>query len=106
MTKLFERSEMAKNLSDKSFKMANDAYQNASFILNTLENFKEVIAANKEKAEKAENLKSEINANLEDSRALFNKINTESMSIKQNLSASQVDLNTAIANLEKADKVT
>ena len=105
MSKLLERSEKAKNLSDDAFKMANDSFQKASNILNTLENFKEVISANKKKAEAAEILKSEINGNLEDARILSTKIRSETVNLQQSLVKSQVDLNMALSHLEKANKV-
>lgn len=106
MNKLLERSENAKNLSDKSYNMANMAYNNASNILNTLENFKQVIAANKLKAEKAQVLKSEINGNLDDARNLSNKIKSSNINIRQNIGKSQANLNKALVEIEKAKKVT
>jgi hypothetical protein len=105
MNKLLERSENAKNLSDKSYNMAISAYNNASDILKTLENFKQVIAENKLKAEKAENLKSEINANLDDAKSLSVKIKSSNVNLKQSIAMSQASFNKALFNIEKENKV-
>lgn len=105
MNKLLERSESAKNLSEKSYNIANDAFNNASNILNTLENFKQVIAENKLKAEKAEILKSEINGNLDDARNLSNKVNSANIDLKQNIAKSKANVNKALVDIEKANKV-
>jgi hypothetical protein len=105
MNKLLQRSESAKNLSEKFYNIANDAYINASNILNTLENFKQVIAENKVKAEKAEILKSEISGSLDDARNLSNKINSANIDLKQNIAKSKANLNKALMDIEKANKV-
>jgi len=105
MNKLLERSENAKNLSDKSYNMAISAYNNASGILKTLENFKQVIAENKLKAEKAENLKSEINANLDDAKNLSIKIKSSNVNLKKGIAMSQASFNKVLFNIEKENKV-
>ena len=105
MTQLLERSERAKNLTDKGFQTATDAYQNATNILSTLENFEEVIKKNKDKAAQAESQKEEISGNLEDAKIITTKLNAANRNTKQNLILVQNDLKTAKVNIEEINKV-
>ena len=102
---MLERSERAKNLTDKGYETATGAYQNATNILSTLENFEEVIKKNKDKAAQAENLKDEIAGNIEDAKIITTKLSAANRNTKQNLMMVQNDLITAKVNFEEINKV-
>ncbi len=64
MSKLVERSDMAKNKIEKAVKLATDSFANISSILETFENFDQVLSKNSRAAETARSATTDIDINV------------------------------------------
>ncbi|CAF0708121.1 unnamed protein product [Brachionus calyciflorus] len=104
MQKLLERSEKAKTKVDEAFNATSQSFKDAQKILDTLENFETVFKLNKERADKAENLKPEIESNIQESRTLSDKLESAIENNKKVLSESKSLIEGVDNNVEKSSK--
>jgi hypothetical protein len=96
---------MIKNETDKAVSMLLDTHQNATNILETLNNFNDVYEANKLKASIAQRLIPEINANMDDTQKEFKKIKEGFKKVKHNILNTTNLIESTNANISKNNKV-
>jgi hypothetical protein len=92
---LFNLSDRTKNESDSAIKLANEVFENATKVLNTLNNFENIINQGKKSLDEAEALKPTIDGNIKSSEELL-------LQIQQKLQKTKVALNEAKRSSDKS----
>lgn len=104
MTLLLERSNNSKTRIQQASSEMINAFENATFIRDTLKNFDELVQDGRHNITKAEPLKPQIKTNLEKSQELFTKVNSGMKNAKQNIVKATNDIKLANASISKENK--
>lgn len=100
-----EKSEKSKNQTDEAIKKAKDAYDAAAKIVETLEDFDNILQENKRKADEQMAIKAETKTNLEASNELSKKFGENLNEAKQNLNDASKKATDASINLNLVKNV-
>lgn len=82
-------AERTRNETDKANELAKEVHENATNILNTLEQFDELVSSGKQKVANAELLKPKIDENIKNSNNLLLELNSQLSSLNNKLNEIQ-----------------